>query len=119
MRYVIVIMAIGLLGFILCVPCFGQSAPRYRPQRPTISPYVNLLRNDSGPVPNYYSLVRPQQDQQAWDREASRFAQSSDLAIRQLNTIVDRREIGPTGTGSVFNNYSHYYGTNPSLRRRR
>jgi len=119
MRYVIVFMAICLLELILCGSCFGQSAQRYRPQRPTISPYVNLLRNDTGPVPNYYSLVRPQLDQQAWDNESSRFAQSSDLAIRQLNTIVDRREMRPTGTGSVFNNYSQYYSSNPSLRRRR
>lgn len=35
--------------------------------RPAYSPYLNLLRTNTGPVQNYYGLVRPQQQFQAND----------------------------------------------------
>lgn len=98
----------------------GQDIPRYAPKRPTISPYLNLLRGNEGPLPNYYSLVRPQLDQRSSDTRISHSSQSNDLAIRSLSSIVERTESGPTGTGSVFNNRSHFYprSTTSPLRRR-
>lgn len=33
--------------------------------RPTFSPYLNLLRTRSGPIQNYYGLVKPQQQFQS------------------------------------------------------
>lgn len=93
--------------------------PRYRPQRPTVSPYLNLLRNDDAGVPNYYSLVRPQLDQLSYHRSVTKFAQSTDLAIRDLTSIAGKTETGPTGTGGVYNNLSHFYPAKRAATRRR
>lgn len=37
--------------------------------RPAFSPYLNLLRTNSGPVQNYYGLVKPQQQFQSANEE--------------------------------------------------
>ncbi len=101
-----------VFAILLAVPCLradGQDTPRYRPQRPTVSPYLNLLRNDNGPVPNYYSLVRPQLNQQAFDNRIASAARLQSLSIQKLEDIAERGATGPTGTGSVYRNLSHFY----------
>ena len=65
----------------------AQQIPRYQPDRPTVSPYLNLLRSDVGPVTSYYGMVRPQLNQQA------------------ANTTTT----SGTGTGAVFRNRSHFF----------
>ena len=87
----------------------AQDVPRYSPQRPTISPYLNLTRNGRGSLPNYYSLVRPQLNQQSFDRQAAATARSQALAIQSLKSVPLTQVSGPTGTGSVYQNYSHFY----------
>ena len=99
----------GFLALVLLEHAGAQDIPRYSPNRPTVSPYLNLLRTDSGGVPNYYGLVRPQLNQQAFDRQISNTARSQNLAIQKLSTVSELRSTGPTGTGSVFKNLSHFY----------
>jgi hypothetical protein len=37
--------------------------------RPAVSPYINLLRRGTNPAINYYGLVRPIVDQQAYNQQ--------------------------------------------------
>lgn len=100
-----------LAGVLCCLsgePAAAQP-PRYTPSRPTVSPYLNLLRNDNGTMPNYYSLVRPQLDQQAFDRQATQNSRMNSIAIRKLESLSTNPTGAPTGSGSTFNNLSHYY----------
>lgn len=62
-------------------PLWTADSATYRPltargQRPssspTVSPYLNLLRRDAGPITNYFTLVRPQLQTQAIEREQQR-----------------------------------------------
>ncbi len=103
-------------------------SPRYQPATPTISPYLNLLRQDTGPVPNYYSLVRPQLQQQAVNDQQQGFnqrQQQTNLLQQQEITAVNKGlvELRPapiraTGTAGGFMNRSHYYpGSTNSGRR--
>ncbi len=107
-----VFSAIAVSAFVATsafVTTHGQDVPRYTPQRPTVSPYLNLLRNDNGALPNYHSLVRPQLNQLSYDRQMSRVARSQSLQIQSLSEVAGETTAGPTGTGSVFNNRSHYF----------
>jgi hypothetical protein len=98
----------------------AQGQPRsYAPAQPTVSPYLNLLRRDTGPVTNYYTLVRPQQQQQAFNRQqqANNQQQQSVLQTQQqgIRTVqqgllqVRQSQASPTGRSGGFMNYSHYY----------
>ena len=40
-------------------PSFG------RPNRPTVSPYINLLNNNIDPAITYYGIIRPEQELRA------------------------------------------------------
>jgi hypothetical protein len=111
---------------LLSILASGQSAPAqgvrsYRPSRPTVSPYLNLLRtNTSGGLPNYYSLVRPMQQQRELNlrEQASRRQQAVTLGRLEQGIQTNRAAIRGTGTGSWFMNQgtrsshfnsSHYY----------
>ena len=86
----------------------GQDIPRYSPQRPTISPYLNLMRDDNGSLPNYYSLVRPQLFQQSFDNRVLKTARAQERAVQKLSDVANTETTGPTGTGSTFGNLSHF-----------
>jgi len=98
----------------------AQRAGRYRPTRPTMSPYLNLLRNNNGAIPNYYSFVRPQQRQKEFNRREQilRSKQAHTLGKIQNSIQQGQAPIHATGTGSgfmqpgtrsTFMNSSHYY----------
>lgn len=83
-------------------------------QRPTVSPYLNLVRDDSGAAANYQTLVRPQMEQidinrrqemqfDRLDRQFQNFR--SESAFPQEGSL-DIRETGHT---TRFMNRSHYY----------
>jgi len=108
MRKSLTCISLGIVLFLQSRTALGQSIPRYTPQRPTISPYLNLLRTDNGVMPNYYSLVRPQLDQQSFDNRVLLSERSQARAIRQLSEISDAATTGQTGTGSTFRNLSHF-----------
>lgn len=107
----------------------GQTAPASKPfanvsPEPTVSPYLNLFRTDlSGNDDlNYQTLVRPQLQQQAFNRQMSVQTQQMNMrmqAIAAQNPYSSPRgstQMMPTGHRSTFRNYSHYY---PALSRRR
>jgi hypothetical protein len=116
-----------LLACVLAIQSSVASAqypqqPRYTPARPTVSPYLNLLRRDAGPVPNYYSLVRPQLQQQAINQQVSTNLLQQEQNIGQLQDATLRLKASSmraTGTGGGFMNFSHYYNTTrPAIGRR-
>jgi hypothetical protein len=91
--------------------------------RPTVSPYLNLLREDltDDVIPNYQTLVRPQLEQIAFQQSQQR---QNDMVYRQLQQIQARAGFNPQGsqvmlpTGHVttYQFLGSYY---PSLQRRR
>jgi hypothetical protein len=84
---------------------FAQGARRYQPSRPTVSPYLNLYRNNVGPLPNYYSLVRPQLNQQTLnDRVLAQQAQQS-ATLGVLQSQSAQSTVTPTGKRSWFMTY--------------
>ena len=93
----------------------------YVSQRPTVSPYLNLLRQDTGEAaPNYYSLVKPQIDQIDFNQQQMRQNQQmarrmQGIQSRPAYPVAGSQYLIPTGHQAVFMNYLHYY---PMPRRR-
>jgi hypothetical protein len=101
----------------------GQRAIARRPFRASypansVSPYVNLLRNDLPAVVNYYTLVRPEFDQQAFNARES-------AGIGRLQSEVGRaQQVGDAWTPSMrstghtgrFMSYSQFYFREPGQR---
>ncbi len=93
-----------------------RTVPRYSPPsgRPTVSPYLNLFRNNfNNPLPNYQTFVRPMQEQQRANQEFSRQFRRQSMQINRLQTdqqLLQRQtQAAPTGIGATFFNYSHFY----------
>jgi hypothetical protein len=91
-------------------------------QRPTVSPYIHLLRrNDRGPTGsrglnfalNYHTLVRPQIEFRSGIYQNSVQNYQQGVQIEQLQGQVATQQQGsirPTGHATTFLNTSHYYG---------
>jgi hypothetical protein len=84
--------------------------------RPIFSPWFGLYQRNGGPLDNYHTFVQPQ-------IELSNTLQRHHVAIQRNNEGIvalgrgmsqfeEQGTVHPTGTGSVFMDYSHYY---PSL----
>ena len=87
--------------------CGYAQVARYQPQRPTVSPYLNLTRLNNGGVPNYYSLVRPQLQQQDFNARTETLQRQQTGQLLQLersaqSSIVGSTPAAPTGTASWF-----------------
>lgn len=104
---------------LLSLPIASKAQQRYTPSTPTVSPYLNLFQNNrnGGPVsralPNYYSLVRPQLQQNRINNNQQQLIQQQNTVIDQLQQNVQVLQQQPgsvvTGHNSWFLNTSGYY----------
>jgi hypothetical protein len=92
--------------------------------RPTFSPYLNLLRADTGVLPNYQQFVRPEQlllnSIQRQDREIRQTQQAVRSVDRRIDSFRSQGSVAPTGVRGEFLNYSHFFpsmNSNASSRR--
>jgi hypothetical protein len=76
---------------------------RYQPSSPTVSPYLNLTRFNSGSMPNYYSLVRPLQQQRTFNLQEQALRKQQATSLGKLHNDLQRATTASgTGTGSWF-----------------
>lgn len=119
--------AVGLLG-AACVPAWGQATPYENVlNRPSVSPYLNLLRGDGtgvNNVPNYQTFVRPVIDQQNLNRQQSLALRNLQRQLQSVAAQPRSRIAAPSPSGierrtghqsrfmisPYYNNLSHYYG---------
>lgn len=112
----ILTLVIASAALLTALPASAQGRrpySPYQPARPTISPWFNLYRQDGGALDNYHTFVRPEIQlrttlrQQAYDINR----QGRDIQAMRQNMSGVKRAMGirPTGSGSMFMNYSHYY----------
>lgn len=93
-------------------PSWEQARGRYTaPLQPQLSPYLNLLRNDSSALSPYHSFVQPRRQQlQAFQQQASRLDRLERVTASPHPTR-GQPSTGrlPTGSGSYFQSYLHFY----------
>ena len=119
------------VGLLLVLSTAGeakaqQRVPNYS-RRPTVSPFINLFNSNQGGVNNYFSFVRPLQQQarinqqqfnqnarlQRQIQQGGTFATSSPITLG-VNPTQGMLRPGVQGTGTPstaasFMNYSHFY----------
>jgi hypothetical protein len=81
---------------------------------PSVTPYLALDQPFANSATNYYTLVRPQLEQQRINQQMQR---QTELMQRQLSQVTSRppydpqgsEMMAPTGHGAVYMNYGSYY----------
>ncbi|MCE5268552.1 MAG: hypothetical protein LLG00_11770 [Planctomycetaceae bacterium] len=91
----------------------AQAQPGDPASRPALSPWFGLYQKNGGPLDNYHMFVRPRFQLNNTLRQQQDAIQSNNAGIRSLDqemtSTQERMGIRPTGSASVFMNYSHYY----------
>lgn len=123
------LIACGLLA-AAALPAYGQSTPYENVlSRPSVSPYLNLLRGDAtgiNNIPNYQTFVRPVIDQRNINQQQSLAVRNLQRQLQQVASQPRSRVAGPSPSGiqrqtghparflvsPYYNNLSHYYGQN-------
>ena len=111
------LLVLAIVCGLPAVAAAQRPIARYQPARPTISPYLNLFRRDFGPVPNYYTQVRPELRQRAATRQLQREVQSQrqrlDLVSPQLQlgTRFGPAAVAPTGGPAGFMTHLKFFQT--------
>ncbi len=90
-------------------------------------PVYDLFRRQTGLLPNYYQFYLPRQQLERTLRLQDYQLQGQGTAIRAMQNQWQQAQSGqqplqPTGSGSVYMNYSHFYpspGGKPVQRPRR
>ncbi|QDV75103.1 hypothetical protein [Botrimarina mediterranea] len=98
------LLTAGLVLMVSSGAAQAQRPQRFQPARPTVSPYLNLLRQNNSAIPNYYSLVRPelQQLQVNQQQQALLLKQNSQIQRLQTNLLKTQTEGPVSGTPSWF-----------------
>ena len=103
--------AFGCFAVAAVLATSGDAAaqPGATSGRPTISPYLNLLRQGGGtPGLNYYGLVRPEIN----DRQAIQAVQSVASANQKtIGDLLSGNGLPTTGVASQFMNHRSYFLT--------
>jgi hypothetical protein len=118
----------AFLGLIVCLVCAPAALAQMRPEMnpsqrnrvarraaaaqrtPSFSPYLNLLRNDFNPALNYYTLVRPQVNQDQTNRV--RQAELDELQDEVTPQTVRRgapQPVRSTGHASRYMDYQRFF----------
>ena len=111
----LVVAVVAALSAATCSMAFAQGTYYQgrsdNPNGPTVSPYLNLLQNNSGGVTNYQSLVKPLINQNSAIQRQGSALQRQGGAIQQLQRQAYQGPVSGAGTGHItfFMNYSHYY----------
>jgi hypothetical protein len=74
-----------------------------------VTPYLNLFRGDVRGVPSYYTLVRPQLDQQAAINRQSESVKQLGRNVTAEFQRFERQTLPPTGHSVQYRNFSHFY----------
>lgn len=117
---------VAAVAVILCAPNIsnGQNRrpTRYRPSRPTISPYMDYFRRDSGILPRYQTFIEPGRRRRATARSVQgelgqlrgrNEAQGAEL--EQLRQMQANQRFRPGGApvqrtaAASYQNFSHFY----------
>jgi len=81
--------------------------------RPTVSPYLNLLRRDNNSrnfsALDYYTLVRPEREFRARLDAQARGLDSLRGDLDANAQSIENQELRSTGHSSYFMNYGSYY----------
>lgn len=101
-----------LVVLVISSDAFAQKPyRRYAPPGgPTMTPYLNHFRRDTGGVGDpYNAFVAPQRQLDSQLATLSQQQQADMRATQQQLSELSKATAAPTGSSASFMNYSHYY----------
>jgi hypothetical protein len=110
-------MATFLAAFVLAAIVFSAApawAQGYTPQRPVLSPWLQLEQTNTGPLDNYHTYVQPQIQLNETLRAQNAAIERQQVGLQNLSDQMISPQgrtaaMGPTGQGASFMNYGHYF----------
>lgn len=131
-----ILATIVLLTIVSWTPAASaQQRYPYRPATPPISPYFDLLRDDTGGIPSYQAFLRPEQEYRQFLGEQLEYQRTQSYPgvdstgrsiLLRRDTMLDGVDVsqelryraafprGSRSTAGRFLDYSHYYGDDTS-----
>ena len=104
------LMGLGLALVLLPQLAVGQSPYEGRSlSRPTISPYLQLLRTPDRILPNYQLYVQPRVNLRNQLSQNRAGLQRLDRRLTAQGARFGATSAKPTGGGGGYLNYSHFY----------
>lgn len=111
---------IGLLAMLLVAASVDTALAqggRYRgfggryssPYGPTMSPYLDYFRRDTGVLDPYNTFIRPRRQLQNQLSDIVQQEQAQTAKLQQQIQGIKEAQAAPTGVGASYLNYSHYY----------
>ncbi|HWA97061.1 MAG TPA: hypothetical protein VG713_01150 [Pirellulales bacterium] len=93
----------------------GTTGTRYRPQRPTVSPYIAMTQNTgSTAFINYFTITQPLFSQQQNNRRQGQELQMLEREVQaqqpDVDPITGQRVIRSTGHHTGFMTHRQYFG---------
>lgn len=77
--------------------------------RPTLSPYLDYFRRDTGVLPRYQQFVRPRQTQLAERQRTMQDIRSLQMGVQYNAARVTAEGLRGTGRASTYMNFLHFY----------
>jgi hypothetical protein len=105
-----------IVSAITLLPSAASGQGYQPPAGPTITPYLDYFNAPLSPLlDNYRMYVRPRADLRSSLRGLGTAVNQQNQRLDQLGNDFQQAntsEAAPTGTGSTFMNYSHYFSGN-------
>ena len=120
---------LALFVLVVCAAdlCLAQGGGGYRsyggryrsPYGPTITPYLDYFRRDTGVLDPYNTFIRPRRQLENQLGQMAQEERAANIRLQQQIQGIRQETAAPTGRGATFMNYSHFYGRNPVAAPRR
>lgn len=119
-RLLLTVFLFGLASLLAPPSVHAQrrTIPRYTPRAGQTMPReLNLFRQDTGAIGDPYNAFEvPRMRLDSQIQRMNNQELNDTLKIQQELKQIKNVNAGPTGKGSTFMNYSHYFNTNNSSR---
>ena len=107
-----IVLAVAVCALLACADwAQGQRSRRSYSRPPTLSPYLDLLRVNTGVLPNYQAFVKPRIQQRKFNEQERRSLQTLEKRVRQFSSEA----VPATGVASGFRNNDLYFRNNSSF----
>jgi hypothetical protein len=112
MRRFIVLLSVFAFA-LLALSVSASAQERYRsPSGPTVTPYLDYFRRDTGALDQYNTFIRPGRQLRQTLRQQNTSLQRLQSQLSNVQGEFQRMrqsELAPTANVPTFLNYSHYY----------
>jgi hypothetical protein len=106
-------LAMAIVAATAGLPSAASGQGYQSPAGPTITPYLDYFSVPVGPwLDNYHTYVRPRAELRSNLNRLGAQAYQQERRLNQLGNDFQQMNssvAAPTGTGSTFMNYSHYF----------